>query len=295
MDNMSGVSVFVQAAETLSFVEAGRVLGISASAVGKSIARLENRLGARLFHRSTRSMTLTAEGRLFLHRCQRILGELAAAEREISDTHSAPRGKLRVSLPLVGGLLNPVVAEFFRRYPEIELETDFSDRRVDVIEEGFDAVVRVGETEDSRLMSRQLGTFHLQLVASPDYLRQMGIPHQPAELQGHACLLYKFPSSGKVEPWPIAGWEKLLAEGINARLVCNTVDTLIYLAESGQGIACLPDFAVKRAREQGRLQPILSEHCHHTGSFKVLWPSSKHLTPKLRVFIDTLSARLFRD
>lgn len=96
-----------------------------------------------------------------------------------------------------------------------------------------------------------------------------------------------------MEPWPIAGWEKLLAEGINTRLVCNTVDTLIYLAESGQGIACLPDFAVKRAREQGRLQQILREHSHHSGSFKVLWPSSKHLTPKLRVFIDTLSARLF--
>ncbi|HIF6780416.1 TPA: LysR substrate-binding domain-containing protein, partial [Serratia marcescens] len=138
-------------------------------------------------------------------------------------------------------------------------------------------------------------TFQLQLVASPDYLRQMGIPHQPAELQGHACLLYKFPSTGKVEPWPIAGWEKLLAEGINTRLVCNTVDTLIYLAESGQGIACLPDFAVKRARKQGRLLQILREHSHHRGSFKVLWPSSKHLTPKLRVFIDTLSAQLFRD
>ncbi|MEL5665779.1 LysR family transcriptional regulator [Serratia ureilytica] len=294
MDNLSGVSVFVQAAETLSFVEAGRVLGISASAVGKSIARLENRLGTRLFHRSTRSMTLTAEGRLFLHRCQRILGELAAAEREISDTHSAPRGKLRVSLPLVGGLLNPVLAEFVRNYPDIELEADFSDRRVDVVEEGFDAVIRVGETEDSRLMSRQLGTFHLQLVAAPDYLHRAGIPLQPADLHGHAGLLYKFPSTGKVEPWPLEGWEKRI-ETLAHRLVCNTVDTLIYLAESGQGIACLPDFAVKRALEQGRLQQILREHCRHSGSFKVLWPSSKHLTPKLRVFIDTLSARLFRD
>ncbi|HFF9833093.1 LysR family transcriptional regulator [Serratia marcescens] len=294
MDNLSGVSVFVQAAETLSFVEAGRVLGISASAVGKSIARLENRLGTRLFHRSTRSMTLTAEGRLFLHRCQRILGELAAAEREISDTHSAPRGKLRVSLPLVGGLLNPVLAEFVRNYPDIELEADFSDRRVDVVEEGFDAAIRVGETEDSRLMSRQLGTFHLQLVAAPDYLHRAGIPLQPADLHGHAGLLYKFPSTGKVEPWPLEGWEKRI-ETLAHRLVCNTVDTLIYLAESGQGIACLPDFAVKRALEQGRLQQILREHCRHSGSFKVLWPSSKHLTPKLRVFIDTLSGRLFRD
>ncbi|HGM6664298.1 TPA: LysR family transcriptional regulator [Serratia marcescens] len=294
MDNLTGVSAFVQAAETLSFVDAGRVLGISASAVGKSIARLENRLGVRLFHRSTRSMTLTAEGRRFLLRCQRILEEMAAAERDISDTHSAPRGKLRVSLPLVGGLLNPVLAEFVRNYPDIELEADFSDRRVDVVEEGFDAVIRVGETEDSRLMSRQLGTFHLQLVAAPDYLHRAGIPLQPADLHGHAGLLYKFPSTGKVEPWPLEGWEKRI-ETLAHRLVCNTVDTLIYLAESGQGIACLPDFAVKRALEQGRLQQILREHCRHSGSFKVLWPSSKHLTPKLRVFIDTLSARLFRD
>ncbi|WP_148875041.1 LysR family transcriptional regulator [Serratia marcescens] len=294
MDNLAGVSAFVQAAETLSFVDAGRVLGISASAVGKSIARLENRLGVRLFHRSTRSMTLTAEGRRFLLRCQRILEEMAAAERDISDTHSAPRGKLRVSLPLVGGLLNPVLAEFVRNYPDIELEADFSDRRVDVVEEGFDAVIRVGETEDSRLISRRLGTFHLQLVAAPDYLHRAGIPLQPADLHGHAGLLYKFSSTGKVEPWPLEGWEKRI-ETLAHRLVCNSVDTLIYLAESGHGIACLPDFAVKRALEQGRLQQILREHCRHSGSFKVLWPSSRHLTPKLRVFIDTLSARLFRD
>lgn len=293
MDNLTGVSAFVQAAETLSFVDAGRVLGISASAVGKSIARLENRLGVRLFHRSTRSMTLTAEGRRFLLRCQRILEEMAAAEREISDTHSAPRGKLRVSLPLVGGLLNPVLAEFVRNYPDIELEADFSDRRVAVIEEGFDAVIRVGDTEDSRLMSRQLGTFHLQLVAAPDYLRRAGIPRQPAELRDHACLLYRFPTTGKVETWPVAGGDKLLDEGLGKRTVCNTVDTLIYLAEQGLGIACLPDFAVRQALEQQRLQPVLGDHCRHSGSLKILWPSSKHLTPRLRAFIDIMSVRLF--
>ncbi|CAI2512180.1 LysR family transcriptional regulator [Serratia ficaria] len=293
MDNLAGVSAFVQAAETLSFVEAGRLLGVSASAIGKSIARLETRLGTRLFHRSTRSMTLTAEGTLFLQRCQRILGEMAAAEQELSDVRSAPRGRLRVSLPLVGGLLNPVLAEFTRQYPQVELEADFSDRRVEVIEEGFDAVIRVGDTEDSRLMSRQLGVFHLQLVASPDYLRRAGAPRRPADLCGHACLLYKFPTTGKVESWPVEGWDKLLGAGLGSRMVCNTVDTLIYLAEQGQGIACLPDFAVRRALERQRLQPVLGDHCRHSGSFKILWPSSKHLTPRLRAFIDIMSARLF--
>ncbi|ANS42893.1 LysR family transcriptional regulator [Serratia inhibens] len=293
MDNLAGVSAFVQSAETLSFVEAGRLLGVSASAIGKSIARLETRLGVRLFHRSTRSMTLTAEGALFLQRCQRILGEMAAAEQELSDTRSAPRGKLRVSLPLVGSLLNPVLAEFIRQYPQIELEVDFSDRRVEVIEEGFDAVIRVGETEDSRLMSRQLGTFHLQLVAAPGYLRQAGIPQQPADLRQHACLLYKFPTTGKVESWPVPGWDKILGDGLRTSVVCNSVDTLIYLAEQGQGIACLPDFAVKQALAGQGLQQVLGEHSHHTGSFKILWPSSKHLAPRLRVFIDLLSERLF--
>jgi DNA-binding transcriptional LysR family regulator len=212
MDNLAGVSAFVQAAEALSFVEAGRLLGVSASAIGKSVLPdWRPRLGVRLFHRSTRSMTLTAEGRLFLQRCQRILGEMAAAEQELSDTRSAPRGKLRVSLPLVGGLLNPVLATFIRRYPEIELELDFSDRRVEVIEEGFDAVIRVGETEDSRLMSRLLGSFHLQLVASPAYLRQAGTPQCPDDLRQHACLLYKFPTTGKVEAWPVMDWIKCSA------------------------------------------------------------------------------------
>lgn len=293
MDNLAGVSAFVQAAETLSFVEAGRLLGVSASAIGKSVARLEARLGVRLFHRSTRSMTLTAEGRLFLQRCQRILGEMAAAEQELSDTRSAPRGKLRVSLPLVGGLLNPVLATFIRQYPEIELELDFSDRRVEVIEEGFDAVIRVGETEDSRLVSRQLGSFHLQLVASPAYLRQAGTPQHPEDLRQHACLLYKFPTTGKVETWPVTGWDKMLGDGLHSSTVCNSVDTLIYLAEQGQGIACLPNFAVKQSLAEQRLQQLLGAHCRHTGSFKILWPSSKHLTPRLRVFIDLLSEQLF--
>ena len=166
MDNLAGFTAFVQAAEMRSFVAAGRVLGVSASAVGKSIARLEERLGVRLFHRSTRSIALTSEGTVFLERCRRILGEIEAAELELSNSKSAPQGRLRVSLPLVGCLLNPVLAAFARAYPLVELDLDFSDRRVDVIEEGYDAVVRAGESADSRLMSRQLGQFQLQLVAS---------------------------------------------------------------------------------------------------------------------------------
>jgi len=179
MDNLAGLTAFVQAAELRSFVAAGRMLGISASAVGKSIARLEARLGVRLFQRSTRSIALTSEGSVFLERCRRILGEIEAAELELSNSKNAPQGRLRVSLPQVGSLLNPVLAAFARAYPQVELDLDFSDRRVDVIEEGYDAVVRAGESADSRLMSRQLGQFQLQLVAAPAYLAQHGTPAQP--------------------------------------------------------------------------------------------------------------------
>ncbi|MDR5661225.1 LysR family transcriptional regulator, partial [Burkholderia cenocepacia] len=134
--------VFVQVAETRSFVAAGRALGLSASAIGKRIARLEARLNVRLFHRSTRSITLTAEGARFLERCRRVIAEIDAAERELTQSVEAPRGRLRVSLPTIGTLLLPVLADFMAAYPEIELDIDFSDRIVDVIDEGFDVVLR---------------------------------------------------------------------------------------------------------------------------------------------------------
>ncbi|MBB5608126.1 MULTISPECIES: LysR family transcriptional regulator [unclassified Janthinobacterium] len=294
MDNLAGFTAFVQAAETRSFVAAGRVLGISASAIGKSIARLEERLGVRLFHRNTRSITLTSEGSVFLERCRRILGEIEAAELELSNSKNAPQGRLKVSLPLVGSLLNPVLAAFVRAYPQVELDLDFTDRRVDVIEEGYDAVVRAGESADSRLMSRQLGLFQLQIVASPAYLARHGTPAAPEDLARHTCLLYKFPSSGKIEAWPLPAWSGLLAAGLPTVLSCNNVDTLLHFAESGLGLAALPDFAVRTAREAGRLLPVLGQHTQHTGAFRILWPGSRHVSPKLRALIDFLAEHVFQ-
>jgi len=293
MEHFGALAAFVQAAETRSFVAAGRALGVSASAISKSIARLEERLVVRLFHRSTRSITLTNEGAIFLESCRRILGEIQAAEQTLSNAVAAPRGRLRVSVPLVGHLLNPVLAAFSRSYPDIELDLDFTDRRVEVIEEGFDAVIRAGESRDSRLMSRSLGSFHLQLVASQRYLQDRGIPQRVADLKHHTALFYKYPSSGKVEPWPLRGWDKLYGAGLACAVTSNTIDTLLHFAEQGVGIACLPDFAVHDALAKGRLHAVLVAHTRHTGSFRVLWPSSKHLAPKLRAFIDFVGDRVF--
>ncbi|WDS35907.1 LysR family transcriptional regulator [Pseudoxanthomonas sp.] len=294
MDSLSGIDFFVQAAETRSFSEAGRNLGVSSSAVGKAVARLEERLGVRLFHRSTRRITLTAEGALFLERCRRILGEVKAAELELSETRQLPQGRLRISLPLVSRLVMPALTAFMHRYPAIELDVDFSDRLVDVISEGFDAVIRTGAPADSRLMSRPLGTFRLLLVAAPGYLSRRGTPEVPAELAGHACLQHKFPSTGRFEPWPLTLAEGEAELSLPASMVCNTTEVLIDVARDGLGIACLPDFMVREAIERGELVTVLDSFIEHQGTFRMLWPSSKHLAPKLRAFIDFMGAELFK-
>ncbi|AKA23727.1 LysR family transcriptional regulator [Pseudomonas chlororaphis] len=293
MDWLSSISVFVQVAETRSFTEAGRLLGVSSSAVGKSIARLEERLETRLFHRSTRSVTLTAEGAGFLERCRRILAEVEAAEFDLCKSASAPRGKLRISLPQVHGLVMPVLVDFMQRYPQIELDIDLTDRMVDVVEEGFDAVVRTGNPKDSRLMARQLGQFRLVLVGTPAYFRERGVPQTPADLANHDCLRHTFHATGKLEPWPLRrsldGPEPLLP----TRLVSTSIEALEYVVRRDQGIACLPDFMVREAVARGELQRVLDTHLEHSGVFWVLWPSSRHAAAKLRVFIDHLCERLF--
>lgn len=293
MDSLSGFTVFVQVAETRSFVAAGRLMGVSASAVGKSVARLEEKLGARLFHRSTRSITLTAEGAQFLERSRRILAEIEAAEQELSRAAQAPRGRLRVSLPLVSSLVLPVLGDFMRQYPEIELDLDFTDRMVDVIEEGFDAVVRTGEPSDSRLSARRLGAFRILLVASPAYLAQRGEPRQPADLAGHACLQYRFPNSGKLEAWPLRRAAVDPELNLPTSMICNNIETRVSFALQGLGIACLPDFAIREALADGRLRTVLDDYVDRSGTFRVLWPASRHPSPKLRVFIDFLGERVF--
>ncbi|WP_285416238.1 LysR family transcriptional regulator [Pseudomonas sp. efr-133-TYG-5] len=293
MDSLGSIAVFVQVAETRSFTEAGRLQGVSSSAVGKSIARLEARLGVRLFHRTTRSITLTSEGALFLERCRKILAELEAAQFELCDATSAPHGKLRVSLPQVHGLVMPVMTEFMALFPQIELDLDLTDRMVDVVEEGFDAVIRTGQPRDSRLMARPLGEFHMVLVASPDYLRQRGVPATPADLADHACLRHTFHATGKLEPWPLVREPGAVEPPLPTRLVSTSIEAVSHAALAGMGIACLPDFMTHEAVAQGRLQRVLDAHLAHVGQFWVLWPSSRHATAKLRVFVDHLAARLF--
>jgi DNA-binding transcriptional LysR family regulator len=282
MDSLGGISLFVTVAETRSFTKAGNQLGISSSAVGKSIARL----AVRLFHRSTRSITLTAEGELFLERCRRILGEVEAAEAELSEVAGAPRGRLRVGTPQLTALIMPALTGFKRRYPDIALDIDLSERMVDIIEEGFDAVIRTGTQNDSRLSSRRIGSCRQVVVASSAYLERHGRPLHPRDLARHACLLHKFAASGRIERWPFTlppgEAEPLLKE----HMTCSNIEALVYALLQDEGIAFLPTFIVADELEQGRLQTVLEDYMDQTVTLSMLWPASRYASPKLRAFID---------
>lgn len=288
MDSLGSIAMFVQVADSGSFSATARQLGLSSSAVGKSVARMEARLGARLFRRSTRHLSLTAEGEQFLSRCRRILAEVEAAEQELTASSKGPSGRLRISLPRYSGLFHEVMLAFMRAYPAIELDLDFSDGLVNVISDGYDAVVRTGALEDSGLTRRRLCGFRRLLVAAPSYLTQNGIPTTPAQLAGHAQLHYRFPATGRLERWPLAADEVLSVNG----MVCNSVEMRVFLAVQGKGIAYLPAFTVERELAAGQLVGLLDEYTQESASFWVLWPSSSHLPSRLRVFIDFLVERL---
>ncbi len=292
MENLGSLDVFVRVSESRSFTAAGQQLGISASAVSKTIARLEERLSVRLFHRSTRTVNLTPEGALFLERCRRILSEVKDAEAELLQTRGTPQGKLRISLPSLGTLFMPKLGDFKRRYPEIELDIDYSDRLVDVIEEGFDAVIRSGTPSDSRLVARRLGTCRKVFVGAPGYFSQAGMPSKPEDLTSHARLHYRFPSTGKLDVWPLGDKTEMIPER-PASMVTNTLDPQVCFAEQGLGIAYLPEIAVRRQLEQGSLVTVLDEYDRENMVFHVLWPSGRHLSVKIRLFVDFVTSHLF--
>lgn len=289
----SAINVFVQVAETRSFVAAGRLLGVSASAIGKRVSALEDQLGVRLFHRSTRSVALTAEGALFLERSRRILAEVEAAQAELSQIDRSPRGRLRISLPLVAEPFLSVIAQFKQAYPDVDLDLEFTDRRVDVIDEGFDAVIRTGDAPDSRLTARRLGSFSMMLVGSPDYLARRGTPEKASDLTQHACIQFRYQNTGKLQVWPLDLQEIAADIQLSTAVVCNNLEARIYFALQGLGIAYLPDFAIRQHLAAGRLMHVLPNCSEADTTFRIMWPSGKHFAPRLRVFIDFLCERLF--
>lgn len=210
----------------------------------------------------------------------------------LAQTLRSPRGRLRISVPTIGyRFLLPVIPEFRRRYPEIELDLDCNDRLVDLLEDGVDAVIRSGELSDSSLKSRRLGAFRCLLCAAPVYLQRRGTPPVPGELQQHDCLRFRWPHSEQLQRWPLRD-----AAGVDpSPLTCNNMEALRSAAIAGLGIACMPDFLARDAVADGRLGCVLDDYLADAGQFSMLWPCNRLLSLRLRVFIDFVAQTLFQD
>ena len=292
MESLRGLRAFVYTAELGSYVAAARVSGISSSAIAKSVAKLEDELGVRLFHRTTRSIGLTEEGNVFYERCKFILNEIRDARALIAETRITPCGRLHISVPQIFGhsLLMPILPRFIEKYPDIQLDIDFEDRVVDLIAEGIDVAVRSGELADNRLVSRKLGEQYFVVCASREYLKTHGIPLNPADLVHHRCIHFKYPSSGRIASWAFsADFEKL---DLPRDLIFNNTHAGLRAAIDGSGVAHLPVYVAEEAFEKELLVPLLTEYMLPLGSMSLIWPSNRHLSSKVRAFVDFVSSEL---
>lgn len=296
MDRLSGLMPFVRTAELGSFVAAGRALGLSASAVGKGVTRLEQQLGVRLFQRTTRSLSLTDEGRMFQERCRRILDDLDDAQAALAQSTETPRGRLRISLPIASyHLFRSAFLAFMSHYPDIELDIDFSDQMVDLVDEGMDVAIRSGGLPDSRLMRRALPTVQMILCASPGYLEQHGVPRVPRDLDNHSGVRFRYFKSGKLQDWPLerkVGEPELRARTV---LICNNMEMIRSALINGSGVGTIPDFLAHEPLANGSLQCILKDYWIRPDPLSMVWPSSRQLSQKIRVFVDFISERLAQE
>ena len=293
MQNLSDIAVFIDVVQAGSFTAAAERLEISKAVVSKYVSRLEQRLGARLFHRTTRRLTLTEAGDALYRRGASALAELEEAERDVAQLAGAPRGRLRVSAPTYFGTvtLAPLVKSFVERYPEITLDLDLDDRLVDLVKDRFDIAIRISSTIDSSLVARKLSTSALVAVASPAYLRRRGHPKVPADVREHACLGYsraRMPNEwrfrGRKGPW--------IAVTIDAALYCNNDFVLKQAAMDGLGIGLFPRFFVARELDERQLAQVLPSYDMPALSISAVYASRRHLPPKVRAFVDFLAEGL---
>lgn len=291
--SLSEMAVFAAVVEAGGFTAAARALGLSKSAVSKQVARLEARLGARLLQRTTRRLSLTEAGTVFHDGCQRVLAEAATAEAAVTHLSGSVRGLLRVNAPMSFGTrhLAPLLAAFMVGHPELEVELGLNDRRVDLVEEGYDVGVRIGTLADSSLVARRLAPVRRAICASPAYLERHGRPAAPEDLARHRCLIYSYLESPRV--WRFHGPGGARRVGVSGPLESNTGEVLAEAAAAGLGIVRIPSFIACDLLSAGRLVEILTEWPENrTSALHAVYPARRHLAPKVRAFVDFLAARI---
>lgn len=292
MDRLTSMAVFVKCVETGSLAAAARAFDLSHAMATKHLRALERDLGVRLLDVTTRKLNLTEAGRRYLSRCVQILDEVEGAASEASQYQSAPRGLLRVTAPDTFGRLHlaPAIAEFMDLYPDIAIDAHFTDRFVSLVDEGFDVAVRVGRLPDSGLVVRRLGPCRMLTCAAPAYLDRVGVPGNPNDLSTHACFCLSTITTPRVWQYRDPDGENVDVH-VNGRLRANNMDLLCTGAERGLGIVYGPSFVLGPLVQTGRLRPILTDYPSPPLDFCAIFPSNRHLSTKVRVFIDFLVPR----
>ncbi|HSN34379.1 MAG TPA: LysR family transcriptional regulator [Ideonella sp.] len=290
---MQGLQQFVAFAETAkhgSFAAAARELGSAPSTLAKAVSRLEAALGVKLFHRTTRQVSLTPDGERLFHRCQRVLAEVDDLKAEAAGTRTAPAGALRISLPIVYGkrVLMPLLARLVERHPGLQLDIRLEDGYVDLVRDGFDLAVRVGALRDSTLVARRFASQTLLLVGSPDYLERHGTPRSIEALSGHAATVFCQPSDRRLRPWQLRARGKPIELHPPARVRVNDGEGMVEAVCLGLGLGQLPNYMVEDQIADGRLVELLPSCRPPPQAISAVYPSGRLVPPRVRVVLERL-------
>ncbi|WP_407521497.1 LysR family transcriptional regulator [Methylobacterium oryzisoli] len=291
LDRLTGLIAFARSASLGSYTAAARSLGLSPSAVSKSVQRLEGRLGLSLFTRTTRSLTLTPEGHDLHERALRLLREAEEIEQAAVAARSEPAGTLKVTAPFPVGvhLLAPALPRFRTRYPKLSVDLRLGDRFADLIAEGIDVAIRVGDLADSRLIARRLAPHRLCAFASPAYLALRGCPAHPDDLVHHDCVNFRFQSTGQALRWPFRIGGRTVERTPEAGIVTDSSDAVAAIMEAGGGIGISPTYIAAPHVARGALVPILRDFAVERSVITALWPESRRGNPNVKAFLGFLA------
>ncbi|TSC31735.1 LysR family transcriptional regulator [Corallococcus sp. Z5C101001] len=284
--DLNELLVFARVVQAGSFTAAARTLRMPKSTVSRKVSELEERVGAQLLQRTTRTLHLTEVGRTYYAHCERIVAEAEAAELAVTRMQAGPSGLLRVTTPLSVNFLAPLVARFLEQYPDVQLELLCTDRAVDLMEEGFDLAVRAGRLPDSSLMARRLGDIERVVVASPEYLRARGAPRTPGDLGKHDCLFFGTALEGNV--WTLHAGGRAVEVQVVGRLAVNEPDMLHAVTLAGSGVALLPGLHCMEDLKTGKLQRVLPDWSSAGAPVHAVYPPTRHHVPKVMAFVEFL-------
>lgn len=292
MDQLLTLRVFVRVVEAGSFTRAADGLQLPRATVSAAVQQLEAHLGTRLLQRTTRRVSLTPDGAAYYERCLRVLADLEEADALFRPAGAPPGGKLKIDVPgrLGRRVLVPALPDFFRRYPQIELELGVTDRPIDLVQEGVDCVVRVGEPADSRLVARRLGELPLVNCASPAYLAAHGVPQRIEDLEQHLAVGFASPASGRLEAWEYREDGVTRSRSLRHRLIVNNAEAYVAAGLAGLGLIQAPVYDLREHLDTGELVPVLAEWTAAPWPISVLYPQRRHLSQRLQAFVGWASA-----